>query len=118
MLGTLRGLGPGQALVDLFEDSTQEWSLILLPEFGAPVDLRGRVVEREGGRVWVQLLDGARGQVGQLFTGVNGLHCPAGFLVGEVQVVADGGGRILVERPVGMPGGSEQGVFVFAEEAR
>jgi hypothetical protein len=76
------------------------------------------VVEREGGRVWIQLLDGSRGQVGHLFTGVNGLHCPAGLLVGEVRDVGDGGGRVLVERPARIPGGSGHGVFLFAEEER
>ncbi len=77
------------------------------------MELRGKFVGREASGVWVQVLGEVRGQIGQLFTGVNGLHCPAGLLVGEVRQVIGDGERLLVDRsePEGHSVG--QGVFVF-----
>jgi hypothetical protein len=91
-LGTARGLAFGTGLVTSFVASRQRWSLLLLPDdpLLPPRELDARVVATSRNIAWLRWR-GAPGPgserltSGYLFTGSNGLHCPAGLWIGRAQ---------------------------------
>lgn len=91
-VGSARGIAFGLGLVTSFVSSRQRWSLILLPADpqARPRELSGAVVAADGNQAWLQWRGDALAaadqplQAGQLFTGCNGPHCPAGLLIGSV----------------------------------
>jgi hypothetical protein len=84
-LGRLRQPWSGQSLVSPFAASTGVWALLVRAPDGSVTELLGQLVGRErGGRLRLRVLapeNGARLQ-GEVFTGANGAHCPAGFRIG------------------------------------
>lgn len=87
LLGSANGLAFGAALMTSFTASRQRWSLLLLPDDPAapPRELTAVVVHTEGDVVWLRWRGGERERLpnGELFTGSNGRHCPAGLRVGR-----------------------------------
>lgn len=110
LLGTARSLAFGSALVTSFAASRQRWSLILLPDDPAlpPRELEGEVLRSRAGVAVLRCRTaaGLRLCAGQLFTGSNGEHCPAGLWIGaavplddaamlEVRVPFESGPRVV-----------------------
>lgn len=90
LLGLARPLAFGSGLVTAFAASRQPWSFLLAPDGGdaPPIELRGVVVRADGERAWVRRIGDLIAAPplpasGELFTGSNGAHCPAGLLVGR-----------------------------------
>jgi hypothetical protein len=94
-LGRARGVAFGQGLVTSLAASRQPWALLLLPddETLAPLELFGEVVAADGAVAWFRPRRGAvpAAAGGVLFTGANGVLCPAGLLLGR----ADAAGELL-----------------------
>jgi hypothetical protein len=89
-LGTARGLAFGTGLVTSFVASRQRWSLLLLPDdpLLPPRELEARIVATDRNLAWLRCSarPGAdRLCSGYLFTGSNGLHCPAGLWIGRAE---------------------------------
>ena len=93
-LGTARGMAFGVGLVTSFVASRHRWSLLLLPddpnapprELDAEVLAADRNVATLRWRAAPVGADAAMVAVsGQLFTGSNGWHCPAGLLIGHAR---------------------------------
>lgn len=91
-LGSTRGLAFGSALVTSFAASRQRWNLLALPDADGerPVEFVGRIVGQVGEQVEILRLcamgpnDRERFVAGWLFTGSNGLSCPAGLVIGRL----------------------------------
>ena len=87
LLGTAHGLNFGAALMTSFAASRQRWSLLLLPDDqdAAPRELTAVVVHGADQVVWLRWRGGLQERLppGQLFTGSNGRHCPAGLHIGR-----------------------------------
>ncbi len=87
-LGRLRQPWSGQSLVSPFAASTRMWSLLLRTGDGRVHELLGRLAGRnDAGRLRLLVFapdTGARLR-GELFTGVNGPDCPAGFRIGTAE---------------------------------
>ena len=84
-LGCLRAPWSGQSLVTPFSGSTRTWALVVRTTGGAVVNVVGRIVGEEAdGKLRMELQSPGSVEAGQLFTGSNGLHCPAGFYIGTV----------------------------------
>lgn len=91
-LGSSRGLAFGSALVTSFAASRQRWNLLTLPDAAGerPVEFVGRIVGQVGEQVEILRLGAAgmgdrqRFDAGWLFTGSNGLSCPAGLVIGRL----------------------------------
>ena len=84
-LGCLRAPWSGQSLVTPFSVSTRTWALVVRSAGGAVFDAVGRIVGTEAdGRLRIELESPASVEAGALFTGNNGLHCPAGLYIGAV----------------------------------
>jgi len=104
LLGLARGMAFGSGLVTSFAASRHRWSLLLLPDDpeAPPRELEGEVVAVDGGSVVVRCRDvaGERLATGQLFTGSNGPHCPAGLWIGHAAPRDRQPGALDVEVPV------------------
>ena len=93
LLGLLHKPWSGQSLVTPFAGSGRTWSFLLLPASGTndgkAIELVGKVSGRAfDGRVRVRRIapDSPFSVVaGDLYTGANGPHCPAGLRIGPVQ---------------------------------
>jgi hypothetical protein len=111
LLGSVRPLAFGSALMTSFAASRQPWNLLLLPDDPAqrPLEVHGVVVRGEAGQVRLRVVasvDAAphaapllRGGAGQVFTGTNGIHCPAGLQVGRYSVDPDDPAGLVVVVP-------------------
>jgi hypothetical protein len=92
LLGLAKPLAFGSGLVTAFATSRQPWNLLLAPDAvdAPPLELRGVVVRTDGDRAFVRR-DGdllalpALPAGGELFTGSNGAHCPAGLWIGRCE---------------------------------
>lgn len=91
-LGVAKPLAFGSGLVTTFAASRQTWSFLLAPDGGdaPPIELRGAVVRAEGERAWVRRQGDLLAALplpaaGELFTGSNGPHCPAGLWIGRCE---------------------------------
>jgi hypothetical protein len=108
LLGTAKGLSLGTALVTSFAASRQPWSLVVLPDDATamPIELAGEVVGADGDQVRLRATGqcvatpGLRPATGHLFTGSNGLHCPAGLWIGRVAADPLAFDRWIVTVPV------------------
>jgi hypothetical protein len=110
LVGTTKQLAFGSGLVTSFSASRQRWSLILLPDEpqSKPIEFQGEVVGVDGDRVWVRFvrqnrMPGERGGApgpGHLFTGSNGVHCPAGLWIGRAAGDPRALDRLVVTVPV------------------
>ena len=94
-LGVLRQPWSGQSLVSRFGRAGRTWSLLLLVQ-GRITEIVARLIPVAGDeRLRLQLIASETGSSdlgllppmssGELFTGVNGPHCPAGFYVGTLE---------------------------------
>lgn len=82
-LGCLHAPWTGQSLVTPFVGSTRTWALLLRTAAGEVIEVVGRIVGTEtDGQLRVELEAPASIEAGHLFTGGNGLHCPAGLYIG------------------------------------
>lgn len=104
-LGRLHAPWSGQSLVTPFQGSTRTWTLVLRTSGGGVVGVVGRIIGTEpDGRLRLKVAAPSTLEAGQLFTGINGLHCPAGFYIG---VATPGLGPVLLvevaEQPVRHP---------------
>lgn len=106
-VGTARGLWFGGGLVTSFALSRQRWSLILLPDAPdlAPIEMAGEVVDGEDERAYLRWRSAdarvsPRLGAGYLFTGSNGLHCPAGLYIGRATPHADDPELLIVRSPL------------------
>jgi hypothetical protein len=101
-LGTAQGLAFGTGLLTSFAASRQRWSLLLLPDDASspPLELAGAVAHNAGGVAWF-CPETARSSwpSGHLFTGSNGLHCPAGLWIGRAEPAADQPGELCITTP-------------------
>jgi hypothetical protein len=94
LLGTLAKPWSGQSLVTPFSSSTKTWALLLRSGDGRVHEIVGRVVGRGAdGRLRVKVIapESAWQLGGELSTGVNGPHCPAGLAIGRAE---PGDGRV------------------------
>lgn len=106
-LGTTRGLAFGNALVTSFLGSRRRWNLILLPSEVAarPRELHAEVVSADAGVALLRCEGdtydgyGERLPRGHLFTGSNGLGCPAGLFLGNAEP-GNAPGELQVTVPV------------------
>jgi hypothetical protein len=112
-LGCLHRPWSGQSLVTPFQASTRIWSLLVRGADGEVTAVVGRIVgTAPDGRLRIELHSPTAIVAGQVFTGGNGLHCPAGLYIGLA--IPGLGPRMLVEvaaRPVLHPE-----VFLVHEE--
>lgn len=106
-IGVTRGLSFDAGLVAAFPGTEQPWNLILLPSdpSARPRELVGRVVRGIPGAAWLEWRgdaydgDDAPLPAGQLFTGSNGVGCPAGLYLG-LAAGAPAGELLAVQVPV------------------
>lgn len=107
-VGTARALAFGSALVTSFAASRQRWNLLALPDApdAAPLEFTGAVVAADGATVVLapagepDRRDGVRPGPGWLFTGSNGLLCPAGLCIGHFTPHPRAPGHLVVTVPV------------------
>ena len=92
-LGRLRRPWSGQSLVTPLAASGRAWAFSLLTGEARVLDLVARMAGRQAdGQLRLEILaprdlpPGAR-LAGELFTGANGPHCPAGFRVGTLSPI-------------------------------
>ncbi len=88
LLGLLARPWSGQSLVTSFSASTRIWAFLLRSLDGHVHELVGRVVgHAPDGRLRVKILapDNGWRLRGELLTGVNGPHCPAGLAIGRAE---------------------------------
>jgi hypothetical protein len=68
-----------------------------------PVELRAVVVRAVGERVWLRRLGDVMAAplpaVGELFTGSNGAHCPAGLWIGRCEADPQDLNQLIVALP-------------------
>lgn len=84
-LGCLHAPWTGQSLVTPFVGSTRTWALLVRTTADEVVPVVGRIVGTESdGQLRVELDAPGSVEAGELFTGGNGPHCPAGFYIGTV----------------------------------
>jgi hypothetical protein len=83
-LGRLHAPWAGQSLVTPFAASTRSWTLLVKNAAGVVTQVVGRIVGKQAdGRLRIDLDSPAAIEAGDLFTGTNGRHCPAGFYIGK-----------------------------------
>jgi hypothetical protein len=102
LVGTVESAGPGDAMVNVFGTDRRRWSFVLVPrsEGLAPIDCSGRAVARRGLAVELEFDATPVPVAGDLLTGGNGRHAPAGLWVGELRPLGTEGRRaLLVQRP-------------------
>jgi hypothetical protein len=105
LLGVVRPLAFGSGLVTGFAATRLPWVLLLAPDgVGVPpVELRAVVVRAVGERVWLRRLGDVMATplpaVGELFTGSNGAHCPAGLWIGRCEADPQDLNQLIVALP-------------------
>ncbi len=112
LLGVVRPLAFGSALMTSFAASRQPWNLLLLSDDEAqgPIEVQAVVVAADANQVHVRVVASVEAAAealqlpqrtaGTLFTGSNGIHCPAGLQIGRYVVDPDDGAAIFVTVPV------------------
>ncbi|MFN9758859.1 MAG: hypothetical protein ACK58X_20865 [Planctomycetota bacterium] len=106
LLGVAKPLAFGSGLVTAFAVSRQPWTFLLAPDGGdaPPIELRGAVVRAAGGQAWVRVLGDHLAAsplpaTGELFTGSNGMHCPAGLSIGRCQADPQDLNQLVITLP-------------------
>jgi len=96
LFGLVEAAGPGDAVAASFATPGRTWSLLLVPDDPdrAPVECTAQVLGARGAQVDVRLASPVPPFSGEVLTGAQGLHCPAGLRVGRIASL-DASGRVL-----------------------
>ncbi len=98
--GTVDESGPGDAIATAFGVVGRAWSLLLVPHdiVRAPIECAAKVVDADDTHVVLQLSAAVEACAGEVLTGGQGLHCPAGLWIGSIEAIEDAGRRLRVHR--------------------
>lgn len=102
LVGVVDSAGAGDATASVFGSDRTRWSFVLVPrvEGMMPIECSGRAVARVGRLVELEFDAVPVPVAGDLLTGGNGRHAPAGLYVGELRPLDAAGRRaVVMQRP-------------------